>query len=110
MERSGFLGMRPDEQWILHQYFRLSEPLTPEQVQRHWAELQSQRSSLAQRAGRAYAAFEVSLANRPAPIPQTKGRKRKLGKVKVESLVLPQPDTKRVARTLLEIVLENRRP
>jgi len=103
VDRSGFLGLRPEEQWTLHQYFRLTESLTPEQVHQHWTSLQSQRSSLAQRAGRAYTTFEVALKNRPVPILQTQGKKRKLGKVKVELLVLPQPNARKLARTLLDV-------
>ena len=102
------LGLRPEDQWTLHQYFRFTESLTPEQVHQHWTEQQAKRSSLAQRAGRAYATFEVALTNRP--ISQTQGKKRKLGKVKVESIVLPQPNAKKLAKVLLDVLNNEAKP
>lgn len=102
--RSDFLGISPKEQWILHEYYRFSESLTLDQLHQHLTELHAKRSSMAQRAGRAYSALGLAPASKPTSTPQLQGRKRKLDKVKVEPLVLPQPDSKKVAKILLEIL------
>ncbi len=100
-----FSGLSPNEQWDLHEYYRFADSLTTDQVREHWTKQHTKSSSMAQRAGRAYAALGLALASKVAPVEHpsqlVNGRKRKLGKVKVESVVLPQSDTKKLAKVLL---------
>lgn len=105
-DRNDFLGMSPKEQWILHEYYRFAESLKPDQLREHWTGQNTKGSSIAQRAGRAFAAFESSAAQnvQVTPASPAEGRRHKFGKARVGPIVRPQPDTRKVAKTLLEIV------
>lgn len=106
--RDDFSGLSPKEQWALHGYYRFAEALSPKQLHEHWTEQRTKSSSLAQRAGRAYAAFELVLANKPVLVkdmaqPVARKRKRDV-KYKVRSLVRPEPDMRKLAKALLSVV------
>lgn len=107
-----FSNLSPREQWDLHQYYRFAESLNTDQVCENWTTQHTKSSSLAQRAGRAYVAFELAITNKSALVKDAASvvaRKRKRGaKYKVQSIVLPQPDAAKLARVLLKCTVEGR--
>lgn len=110
-DHGNLLGLSATEQWALHEYYRFAEDLTQNQVREHWNQQHAKRSSLPQRAGRAYAAFESFIAAKQLvkSSKQPRSKQLKLGKVKVDSVVLPQPDVKKLAKTLVDLASEDLR-
>lgn len=88
---SYFSNLEPHEQWYLHDYYRLSEKLTKQELRIHWQALHGTPTSLHQQAGRAYARLKTSLG-RPQPQVQV-GRGRGF-RVVVFGTVNPKPDLK----------------
>ncbi|WP_137243926.1 hypothetical protein [Plantibacter flavus] len=105
--------IRPTEQWELHGFFRLAEPLTDEQALAHRREVTAEDPSLANRAGKAYvrllsevSANDARLAAMPASLPpRKKGDPRPTRNITVRTLVRPEIDYKRLAHALYEMAL-----
>lgn len=108
-DHGNLLGLSATEQWALHEYYRFAEDLTQNQVREHWNQQHAKRSSLSQRAGRGYAAFESIIKAKHLVKAQPRPKSKKLGKVKVDSVVLPQPDVKKLAKTLVDLASEDLR-
>lgn len=114
-ERDGYelTLMRATEQWELHGFFRLAEPLTDEQALAHRREVTAEDSSLANRAGKAYArllsevaANDARLAAMPTSLPPRKrGDPKPTRNITVRTLVRPEIDYKRLAQALYEMAL-----
>jgi hypothetical protein len=103
----GYLS--PEEQWLLHDYFRPSENLTETELIAHRREITAERPSLPHQAGRALADLGRTVAGLTlASQQQTTTSMKRLPKgrrnPKVSAVVNPKLGTKAFARLLVDLV------
>ena len=100
-----FVLVDPMEQWALHEYFLCADRPTETELHAHYAKLREQGSSLANRAGKAYAELMRRIdAGQPvqARVKAAGGRKGKV--LTVRCLVKPQIDVDDYIATVMQIV------
>jgi hypothetical protein len=109
-----FSTLSPNDQWLLHAYFRPSEALTNQALLQHRADITEKRPGLPQQAGRAYAKFcaqAAALARTRAkqPVPAST-RHRGAYNLSVQSVVRPEPDVQKLVKALIQMAeIEQRR-
>ncbi len=108
-----------NEQWDLHDFFAISATLSEAELREHRRLKSAADPSLPHRAGRALKklierqaeraeeqeALQAAKAAGPAPA-KRKYRKNVNRKIRVESVVHPQPDVQKFARALMELAKE----
>lgn len=110
--------LEPIEQWALHDYYVPSKPLSDPEALEHRRAMSKSQSSLASRAGKAYArltSYHAAYVPRPQPrppkrpLPKQKRRRRPSTEyvVRASAVVRPDPDWHKLARVLLTIAKEN---
>lgn len=99
-----FVELSSREQWHLHAYFRFTEDLSDSSALQHRKAVSRDRPALPQQAGRALRRLRQSAqALAVQPLTASGMRRKKVARVKVRSVVRPQPDVERLAQILLDL-------
>jgi hypothetical protein len=96
--------LRPEEQWLIHDYLRISEDLTDAELLEHRARVTKERPSLPAAAGKALKTLErLDLVVVPA-----QRRRGESAKPVIFPLVRPEIDHHKFARALLLLAEEHK--
>ena len=96
-----FGHLLPNEQWNLFDYFMCHEKRSEEGLKTYWGDMHVRRSSLPQRAGRAYKRFEQVLEKLQAPVASASGKGRAEYEIHVYGQVQPNIDIEGLAQVVM---------
>lgn len=109
-----YIYLTPKEQWDLHQFFQPYQALTDDELIAHRQAVTKETPSLPHCAGRALSKLETAIAavrqqkvQPTEPAEAKRKRQSPRGPLIIRGLVRPEPDARKVARVLLQIVRAN---
>lgn len=92
-----------DQQWLLHDYYQPSKPLTNDQLIVHRRSITKDRPSLPNAASKAYQRLLAAPLPPPRPLPPQPRPPTRPLHIRVSAVVRPEPDTHRLALVVMEV-------